>query len=571
MIGSLVFSSVGVASASDVFDSSSPISDVGGGDSDLVSPPEIEFTPSEEENGNVEENPEQPAPESPDNSQSEIPPEEETQVDMPEGPQFSDDTTTDIPQDQVSPEEDVPTADATVTPTEAPVEDIKDVTFTFGECRYGSTITFMDSSDNVIATIRTEDGVSTVDYSGASTVDGSTVTLEDVNETDFHILSDNDMMGSDVSEFSVVCEDGSTVANNVYENPFWVISETFTLDQSATVHMSFVNNSFVPDEMLDKIDTQPELMEEEPVPYSLAYETPEPKAILGKARIEMGDEVFHYPWTTKCGTNEFLIRHGNSGDEDYWSARGVCAQAHLNSPTMGIYDYQDWYASPTYMTHPTDDSRRTIILLMLMLPGSTLEEVGKQVWKYDKREYLFSLCHGAISWINAGTLTPNAAAIGPDGTPVGIDDVIIAGIRDKYNKTMTAINKEICTLATTTYKDTVDKYDLYLLKCGDGTRQNVCFVRRKPAPKLGYITVKKTSANSAMTNGNSNYSLEGAVYGVYTDKACKTKVGSITTDANGNGKLSNLTLGTTYYVKETKASPGYKLDPNVYSAIPTAQ
>lgn len=31
LIGSLVFSSVGVASASDVFDSSSPISDVGGG------------------------------------------------------------------------------------------------------------------------------------------------------------------------------------------------------------------------------------------------------------------------------------------------------------------------------------------------------------------------------------------------------------------------------------------------------------------------------------------------------------------------------------------------------------
>lgn len=569
MIGSLVLSSVGVASANDVFDSAYPISDVGGGDSDLVSPPEIEFTPSEGENGNVEENPEQPAPESPDNSQSEIPPEEEIQVDMPEGPQFSDDTT-DIPQDQVSPEEDVPTADATVTPTEAPVEDIKDVTFTFGECKYGSTITFMDSSDNVIATIRTEDGVSTVDYSGASTVDGSTVTLEDVNETDFHILSDNDMMGSDVSEFSVVCEDGSTVANNVYENPFWVISETFTLDQSATVHMSFVNNSFVPDEMLDKIDTQPELMEEEPVPYSLGYAVPEPKAIQGKADLTIGNEVFHYPWTSKCGTTEFFVSQGKKGEEGYWSARATCAQAHLLSPDMGKYDYADWYAT-SGMVHPTADSRRTIILLMLMLPGNTLDEVGKQVWNYDTREYLYSLCHGAISWINAGTLTPAAAAIGPDGTPVGLDDVIIAGIKEKYKKTMTAINKEICTLATTTYKDTVDKYNLYLLKCGDGTRQNVCFVRRKPAPKLGYITVKKTSANSSMTNGNGNYSLKGAVYGVYTDKACKNKVGSITTDASGNGKLSNLKLDTTYYVKETKASPGYKLDPNVYSAIPTAQ
>ena len=495
----------------------------------------------------------------------------------PEEPQFSDDVVTnenvDVPSNepQGTEEEVVEEVTPTVTPTEVPEEGVKDITFVFGECKYGSTVSFMDSEDNTIATIRTEDGDSTVEYSGVSSVNGSSVTLEDVEETDFHILSDNDMMGSDVSEFSVICDDGTVIKNNMYEDPFWVISEEFTLDSSATVHMSFVNNSFVSDEMLDKIDQQPELMSEEENYSVQTYALPEEKAIQGKAMVEKGDEVFRYPWTSACGTNEFLIRHGNSGDKDYWSARGVCAQAHLNAPAMGIYDYQDWYADKEYMTHPTNDSRRTIILLMLMLPGNNLEEVGKQVWKYNNREYLFSLCHGAISWINAGTLTPDAAAIDPSGKPVGLDPVIIEGIKNKYGKTMTAINKEICMLATTTHKDTVDKYNLYLLKCGDGTRQNVCFVRRKPAPKLGYITVKKTSGNTAMTNGNNNYSLAGAVYTVYSDKACKTKVGSMTTDVNGNGKLSNLTLNTTYYVKETKASPGYLLDPNVYSAIPTPQ
>ena len=424
----------------------------------------------------------------------------------PEEPQFSDDVVTnenvDVPSNepQGTEEEVVEEVTPTVTPTEVPEEGVKDITFVFGECKYGSTVSFMDSEDNTIATIRTEDGDSTVEYSGVSSVNGSSVTLEDVEETDFHILSDNDMMGSDVSEFSVICDDGTVIKNNMYEDPFWVISEEFTLDSSATVHMSFVNNSFVSDEMLDKIDQQPELMSEEENYSVQTYALPEEKAIQGKAMVEKGDEVFRYPWTSACGTNEFLIRHGNSGDKDYWSARGVCAQAHLNAPAMGIYDYQDWYADKEYMTHPTNDSRRTIILLMLMLPGNNLEEVGKQVWKYNNREYLFSLCHGAISWINAGTLTPDAAAIDPSGKPVGLDPVIIEGIKNKYGKTMTAINKEICMLATTTHKDTVDKYNLYLLKCGDGTRQNVCFVRRKPAPKLGYITVKKTSGNTAMTN-----------------------------------------------------------------------
>ena len=85
----------------------------------------------------------------------------------------------------------------------------------------------------------------------------------------------------------------------------------------------------------------------------------------------------------------------------------------------------------------------------------------------------------------------------------------------------------------------------------------------------GKISIKKKSSNTSVTNGNSLYSLKGAVYGIFKTKADatakKNAVGSITLDANATGSLSGLENGT-YYVRETKAPSGYKEDATVYTA-----
>ena len=91
--------------------------------------------------------------------------------------------------------------------------------------------------------------------------------------------------------------------------------------------------------------------------------------------------------------------------------------------------------------------------------------------------------------------------------------------------------------------------------------QSMC-VTPKLTPK-GTIEVHKSSAIAKTTDGNACYSLKGAVYTVYSDEGCTAAVGSIATDAAGNGKLEHVTSGT-YWVKETQASPGYSLDPNSY-------
>lgn len=89
-----------------------------------------------------------------------------------------------------------------------------------------------------------------------------------------------------------------------------------------------------------------------------------------------------------------------------------------------------------------------------------------------------------------------------------------------------------------------------------------------PKPKKGSVGVEKVSAKPDLTQGNGNYSLESAIYGVYRNRECTQGVGRITTDKSGKGKLGNLDLGT-YYIKEIQASPGYNLDPNVYTVQAT--
>lgn len=93
------------------------------------------------------------------------------------------------------------------------------------------------------------------------------------------------------------------------------------------------------------------------------------------------------------------------------------------------------------------------------------------------------------------------------------------------------------------------------------------------AQGTGSIKIHKYSASPEITNGNSCYSLKGAEFGIFKTmadaQAEKNTVATITTDADGNGSVGNLAYGT-YYVKETKASPGYRVNNKVYIAAVTS-
>ena len=79
-----------------------------------------------------------------------------------------------------------------------------------------------------------------------------------------------------------------------------------------------------------------------------------------------------------------------------------------------------------------------------------------------------------------------------------------------------------------------------------------------------YVTLKKVSTNTEISAGNSNYTLAGAVYGVYSDSKCSNKVGELTTKADGTSNTLTVPAGT-YYAKELTAPKGFALNSDVLS------
>ena len=73
---------------------------------------------------------------------------------------------------------------------------------------------------------------------------------------------------------------------------------------------------------------------------------------------------------------------------------------------------------------------------------------------------------------------------------------------------------------------------------------------------------KVQSVSVSLKNGN--YSVAGAIYGVFSDKDCTKQLATLTTDENGNTDVVEVKAGTVY-IKELSAPAGYKVDKTVYS------
>lgn len=87
----------------------------------------------------------------------------------------------------------------------------------------------------------------------------------------------------------------------------------------------------------------------------------------------------------------------------------------------------------------------------------------------------------------------------------------------------------------------------------------------------GELKLKKASSLPDMTDGSDCYSLEGAEYGVYSSSSLSgaSKVGTLTTDADGNSNTLSLNAGI-YYIKEITAPKGFALDPITYTVTVSA-
>lgn len=148
---------------------------------------------------------------------------------------------------------------------------------------------------------------------------------------------------------------------------------------------------------------------------------------------------------------------------------------------------------------------------------------------------------GAVYTVYSGNTA--VATIATDASGYGYTNVALQNGRYSIKETTSPKNY---------YKDETTHW--VTISYGDAALN----VSDAPIPLEYSINLTKTSANVSITNGDSGYSLAGAVHKIYNSSG--TEVASITTDSSGKGTSNVKLKNGTYTAVESKAPPGYALD-----------
>lgn len=119
------------------------------------------------------------------------------------------------------------------------------------------------------------------------------------------------------------------------------------------------------------------------------------------------------------------------------------------------------------------------------------------------------------------------------------------------------------------YPSPPSNFKAYMAITSSDDLQNLAFYILE---ENGYAKLEKTSSDLAVTNGNSCYSLEGAIYGIYknADLSASALVGNLVTNANGVSGTLELSPGT-YYAREEQAPKGYEKNTEVLTFSVTSK
>ena len=134
-------------------------------------------------------------------------------------------------------------------------------------------------------------------------------------------------------------------------------------------------------------------------------------------------------------------------------------------------------------------------------------------------------------------------------------------VRASYDEIPKATQDEVFSGARAFVKENKGRYECggYIYS-GEGQELGQFWAKLN----IGNAKLKKATSNTSITDGNGNYSIAGATYGVFSDKNCTKQLATLTTDENGNTDVVEVTADTVY-IKELSAPAGYKVDTNIYS------
>jgi hypothetical protein len=234
------------------------------------------------------------------------------------------------------------------------------------------------------------------------------------------------------------------------------------------------------------------------------------------------------------GTGFSIVNHTRSENQffygyytSFYTANGnpsFCLDHTKSGLNAGGYSISRWLQRGT-----GDD---TLIKLAYYLHGGPGHSIHKDnMFGADSDpDWNYALTHAAMAYVYLGR---NMSAFDGCGTAVTNHMLTLINIVEGFG--MPPVG-----------------FDAYIYNEGSSTNQPLLGWDYTPT---GDLEIIKTSSDPDKTGNNSCYSLEGAVFDVFTSS--DIKVGRITTDADGKGKLEGLDAGQQYYILEITPPKGF--------------
>lgn len=215
----------------------------------------------------------------------------------------------------------------------------------------------------------------------------------------------------------------------------------------------------------------------------------------------------------------------------YYTANGntaFCLDPNVSGLNTGTYDVSGYIQRGTGY----DDLIKAAYYLY---GGPGYNGIKNNLFSDPDSMESYGLCHAAAAYM---WLDDSSAFQGLSGATIGHLQNVIAAVNAQPMPP--------------------DGFEVFWYNVGSTTNQSLMSWEYAPT---GSLEIEKVSANPSMTDGNPCYSLAGAVFDVFNSSG--KKLGSITTDASGRGRLEDIGANETgLYIVEVSPPKGYAENTN---------
>jgi len=248
------------------------------------------------------------------------------------------------------------------------------------------------------------------------------------------------------------------------------------------------------------------------------------------------------------------VRHTRSSEQIWYgyytsmyTANGnvaFCLDPTISGLDAGTYNIDYWIT----------DTNDFLVKCCYYLYGGPGYDYVKSVFAEPDADWAYGMCHAVASYGYLGSMD---AFKGLDSTLTGQLQQV-AGIVDSL-------------------PPAPDGFACFVYNSGSSTNQPLIGWEYNPTSwpdpgpdpepepepdPIGHVEVYKSSSNAAMSDNNPCYSLAGAVFDVYYGNG--QRVGSITTNNSGYGRLDNLNGNYSYYLVERTPPTGFAASGSQY-------